>query len=236
MEERVGRGVIDLIKNKSIIWLANLAYPDATISAVEQTKNDTHNTKVILSFSHGADRVVFYNRIDIGLLLKNVSVQETNLSDLIYGLNAKGYDFNENDLEFIGDILCAKSTSLGYVGSHPITRDDTSVKNLKVESDEMSKLKLSWASKLLEGHTQEIEKKVGDAEWLFISLTVTEDSVGSGTWTAEDTDIVFDEETIVEYRIVVFNGVLRTSGNVVSCTVPSAVVAVTDLSIELIND
>ena len=236
MEERVGRGVIDLIKNKSIIWLANLAYPDATISAVEQTKNDTHNTKVILSFSHGADRVVFYNRIDIGLLLKNVSVQETNLSDLIYGLNAKGYDFNENDLEFIGDKLCAKSTSLGYVGSHPITRDETSVNNLKVESDEMSKLKLSWTCNLLEGHTQGIEKKVGDAEWLFLGVLATEDSVGSGTWTAEDTDIVFDEETIVQYRIVVMNGVLRVSGNEVSCIVPAAVVAVNNLSLELIND
>ena len=236
MEERVGRGVIDLIKNKSIIWLANLAYPDATISAVEQTKNDTHNTKVILSFPHGADRVVFYNRADIGLLLKNVSVQETNLSDLIYGLNAKGYDFNENDLEFIGDILCAKSTSLGYVGSHPITRDDTSVINLKVESDEMSKLKLSWANNLPEGHTQEIEKNIGGAGWQGVALTATEDWDGSGTWTAEDTDIVFDVETNVQYRIVVANGVLRASGNEVSCIVPAAVVAVNNLSLELIND
>ena len=213
-----------------------MAYPDATISAVEQTKNDTHNTKVILSFPHGADRVVFYNRADIGLLLKNVSVQETNLSDLIYGLNAKGYDFNENDLEFIGDKLCAKSTSLSYVGSHPITRDETSVINLKVESDEMSKLKLSWTNNLPEGHTQGIEKKVGDAEWLFVSLTTTEDSVGSGTWTAEDTDIVFDEETIVQYRIVVVNGVLRASGNEVGYIVPAAVVTVNNLSLELIND
>lgn len=87
------------------------------VISVEKHTNGIHNTKVTLLLKNGEERVQFYNRLDLSEIMDGVTIEASNLAQVIDELNLKGFDFTEDDLELVDRILTAKPTSLGYVGA-----------------------------------------------------------------------------------------------------------------------
>ena len=87
------------------------------VISVEKHTGGIHNTKVTLLLKNGETRVQFYNRLDLSEIMNGVTIDASNLAQVIDELNLKGFDFTEDDLELVNRILTAKPTSLGYVGA-----------------------------------------------------------------------------------------------------------------------
>lgn len=81
-----------------------------------------HNTKLTLLLKDGEERVQFYNRIDIAKLFTIPFLYTGNVAVDIPRLNLLGFDFTEDDLEYVNGYLKAKDDSLGYFGitSNPV--------------------------------------------------------------------------------------------------------------------
>lgn len=92
------------------------------VISVEKHTNGIHNTKVTLLLKNGEERVQFYNRLDLSEIMGGVTIEASNLAQVIDELNLKGFDFNEDDLEIIDNSITAKIASLGYIGQYRLTQ------------------------------------------------------------------------------------------------------------------
>lgn len=119
----------------------------------------------------------------------------------------------------------------------PITKEVHRVTNLIARIDDMAKIKLTWTNTLGVSMTQRIQKKKDtDTDWVDVSLTMTEVVETPNGWEAEDTDIVYTEDTNILYRVVTTSGQIQIVGNEITVTVPATPTAVSDLNYEFIND
>lgn len=227
--------------SEALRLLLNLTYPGVQIESITVVENGIHNTKLILVLPNGVERVVFYNRTDIATMLRSEMIKDQEIDKIINNLKLEGFDFTEDDLEIVDDKLSAKPTSLGYIGSLPITSNINDViLTLELWRDEtMVKMRLKWQNELNGTETQVIEKAIGTeaGEWVALNVVIEADPVtGENYWMAEDVDISYPEDTRVWYRIVTVNGTIRLAGNEVYYDVPAMPTAVSTLSIELINE
>lgn len=104
-------------RNQSLQDIFKSCRESEKVISVEKHTSGIHNTKLIMELSDGKHRAHFYSRLNLATLLEGVELTSTVIGDVIYELNLLGYDFNEDDLEFVDRILTAKPTSLGYVGA-----------------------------------------------------------------------------------------------------------------------
>jgi len=227
--------------SEALRQLLNLTYPGVEIESITVVDNGIHNTKLILALPNGVERVVFYNRTDIATMLRSDMINGREINEIINSLKLEGFDFTEDDLEIVENKLSAKSTSLGYIGNLLLATELSGiVSTLELWRDEtMAKIRLKWLNELSSTATQVIEKSTGTepGEWTAISITIEEDvDTGEHYWMAEDTDISYPEDTCVWYRIVTVNGTIRLPGNEVYYDMPAMPVAVSTLSVELINE
>ena len=187
--------------------LLNLTYPGVQIESISAVENGIHNTKLILTLPDGVERVVFYNRTDIATMLRSEMIKGQEIDKIINNLKLEGFDFTEDDLEIVDNKLSAKPTSLGYIGNLPITSNINDViLTLEIWRDEdmAYKVKLTWNNTLGNGVYQEVERKIGVAEWELVSTAPVEN--GTSNWIAYDEDINFTSPTTIKYRVVQYSG------------------------------
>lgn len=112
-------------KNKSLQDIFRTMKQGLEILEVKEHTHGIHNTmiKVKVDLGEGLpdrdryqNRVHFYNRLNLAVVLAGVTWSANTLPEIIKELNLKGCDFNSDDLELSGTDLKAKATSLGYYG------------------------------------------------------------------------------------------------------------------------
>lgn len=112
-------------KNKSLQDIFRTMKQGLEILEVKEHTHGIHNTmiKVKVDLGEGLpdrdryqNRVHFYNRLNLAVVLANITWSANTLPEIIKELNLKGCDFNSDDLELSGTDLKAKLTSLGYYG------------------------------------------------------------------------------------------------------------------------
>ena len=104
-------------KNRSLQDILGSSSDTRAVKSIEPHEGGIHNAKLILESSNGIQRVQFYNRLDLAVILNGIEIEATTIEDIIDELNLKGFDFNEDDLEIVEAKLTAKETSIGYIGS-----------------------------------------------------------------------------------------------------------------------
>lgn len=116
--------------NFSLTQLRGSTYPGIRVVKVEAYNGKQHNTKVTIEIDNAliskpelrlnegvVRRVCLYNRLDLNTIIPNtLNISRRGIENTIVRFNRSGYDFNEDDLEFKGGLLCAKESSLGYFG------------------------------------------------------------------------------------------------------------------------
>ena len=103
-------------KNRSLQDILGSSSDTRAVKSIEPHDGGIHNAKLILESSNGIQRVQFYNRLDLAVILNGIEIEATTIEDIIDELNVRGFDFTEDDLEIVEGILRAKETSLGYIG------------------------------------------------------------------------------------------------------------------------
>lgn len=107
-------------RNKPLQDILSSCSKGERVVAVEALTSGIHNTKLTLQLPDKQQRVHFYDRLDLALLLPNEFDWKPTLAENIKALNVMGYDFTEDDLELENGLLKAKETSLGYIGEKQI--------------------------------------------------------------------------------------------------------------------
>lgn len=112
-----------------------------------------------------------------------------------------------------------------------IDEDLNTVNNLSAESDlSMAKVNLNWTNVSLSKGTQYIQRSLDSSTWEDIGIAVN--YAGGNSYTAEDSDIFFENETTLYYRIAMSTSSgTEFYGNVVSVVLPAG--SVTDLNATL---
>lgn len=121
---------LEFYKNRSLAELHGIVINAVEILSLEPITYDVHNTKIVLKVDqwegvdvlqrpilHYAERIGFYNRLNLKELLLGVGAITESTDTVIVSLNRQGYDFNHDDIELIGDSIIAKEYSLGYIGA-----------------------------------------------------------------------------------------------------------------------
>lgn len=133
-------------KNQSLQDILRTLNDSTEILSIQSQLRGIHNTSIVLKVDLGDNhepstrydtRVHFYNRLPLANVLVGLDYTGTTIEQIIAKLNIQGCDFNEDDLEVVSDYLCAKETSLGYIGRFKLTSDapvnpDTNKTNLQV--------------------------------------------------------------------------------------------------------
>lgn len=104
-------------RNQSLQDILSSSGSSEKVLKIEPHVGGIHNTKLILESPGGKQRVQFYNRLDLAVILNGIEIEAATIQDIIDELNLHGYDFTEDDLELVDRVLTAKPTSLGYVGA-----------------------------------------------------------------------------------------------------------------------
>lgn len=221
-------GITDF--NKSLHELAKFLHPDFVFVGLQKIGDGTLNTKLVVK-DEGSEKSIFYNRLNLDLLLKDLRLVNSELDLIIKELNIIGFDLINSDLVQIEGGFETSPTSLGYFGFIEVDQNNPlSVANLIAWRNNMTnQVKLEWDATIVGNFIQTVKKKIEDGEWLDASLYPASNSGGTYAWEVVDTDIIYEVDTQVYYRVDITNGAFVSTGNEVSLLIPGTPVAVNNL-------